>query len=205
MTTVQLQTSFLKPVPGDAAGRPRWSAGCCAWAATWCSARSWCTTPAATWPPTPPPPTRCCSRRWDSPALDYRIAFDQAPIGLVLSRHRLMSTATSELLAMFGAQREQLVGQLRGAVPQRPTSSSAPASASWPAWTPGPLCRRAGDEALDGPRRRAVLVPCLRPRARPAQPHAAGIWAFEDLSARRVLKVDFTPREREIAALLVEG
>ena len=39
----------------------------------------------------------------------------------------------------------------------------------------------------------------------PAQPHAAGIWAFEDLSAKRKLKVDFTPREREIAALLIDG
>ena len=39
----------------------------------------------------------------------------------------------------------------------------------------------------------------------PAQPHDAGIWTFEDLSARRVLKVDFTAREREIAALLVDG
>ncbi len=36
-------------------------------------------------------------------------------------------------------------------------------------------------------------------------PHAAGIWAFEDLSSRRVLKVDFTAREREIAALLIDG
>ena len=35
--------------------------------------------------------------------------------------------------------------------------------------------------------------------------HAAGIWAFEDLSSRRKLKVEFTAREREIAALLVEG
>ena len=39
----------------------------------------------------------------------------------------------------------------------------------------------------------------------PAQPHAAGIWAFEDLSARRVLKASFTPRERDIAAQLVDG
>ena len=39
----------------------------------------------------------------------------------------------------------------------------------------------------------------------PTDPHAAGIWAFEDLSSRRVLKIDFTGREREIAALLVEG
>jgi DNA-binding CsgD family transcriptional regulator len=39
----------------------------------------------------------------------------------------------------------------------------------------------------------------------PKQPHAAGIWAFEDLSSRRALKVEFTAREREIAALLIEG
>jgi DNA-binding CsgD family transcriptional regulator len=39
----------------------------------------------------------------------------------------------------------------------------------------------------------------------PLKPHAAGIWAFEDLSSRRALKVDFTAREREIAALLIEG
>jgi DNA-binding CsgD family transcriptional regulator len=37
------------------------------------------------------------------------------------------------------------------------------------------------------------------------QPHAAGIWSFEDLSSRRQLRADLTPREREIAALLIEG
>ncbi len=39
----------------------------------------------------------------------------------------------------------------------------------------------------------------------PKEPHAAGIWAFEDLSAKRQLAVDLTPREREIAALVIEG
>ena len=39
----------------------------------------------------------------------------------------------------------------------------------------------------------------------PKHPHAAGIWSFEDLSSRRALKVEFTAREREIAALLIEG
>jgi DNA-binding CsgD family transcriptional regulator len=39
----------------------------------------------------------------------------------------------------------------------------------------------------------------------PRQPHAAGIWAFEDLSSRRQLRVELTPREREIAALLIDG
>jgi PAS domain-containing protein len=43
--------------------------------------------------------------------LDYRIAFDLAPIGLVLSKDRLMQSCNLQLLAMFGATRpEQLNG-----------------------------------------------------------------------------------------------
>ncbi len=45
------------------------------------------------------------------PALDYRTAFDLAPIGLVLSRQRLMIDCNRELLAMFGARRDDIVGQ----------------------------------------------------------------------------------------------
>jgi DNA-binding CsgD family transcriptional regulator len=36
-------------------------------------------------------------------------------------------------------------------------------------------------------------------------PHASAIWTFEDISAKRPVTADLTPREREIAALLVEG
>jgi DNA-binding CsgD family transcriptional regulator len=39
----------------------------------------------------------------------------------------------------------------------------------------------------------------------PKRPHADGIWSFEDLSARRKVSAALTPREREIAALLIEG
>ena len=35
-------------------------------------------------------------------ALDYQTAFDLAPIGLVLSRHRLIVDCNQQLLAMFG-------------------------------------------------------------------------------------------------------
>ena len=38
-----------------------------------------------------------------------------------------------------------------------------------------------------------------------ASPHEAGIWSFEDLSARRPVKAELTPREREVAARLLEG
>ena len=43
--------------------------------------------------------------------LDYRTAFELAPIGLVMSRNRQMVDCNRQLLTMFGAAREQLIGQ----------------------------------------------------------------------------------------------
>jgi PAS domain S-box-containing protein len=45
------------------------------------------------------------------PTIDYRTAFEQAPIGLVLSRQRLIVDCNRHVLAMFRAQQDQLVGQ----------------------------------------------------------------------------------------------
>ncbi len=136
-------------------------------------------------------------------ALDYRTAFEQAPIGLALSRQRLVIDCNRELLAMFAATREQVVG--------RSFEALYPSSAEF---------QRTGERivaSLDARGRYAdervmrrlsgelfwchVSGRALDPKA----PHAVGIWAFEDLSSRRVLKVEFTAREREIAALLIEG
>ncbi|MBS0390784.1 MAG: helix-turn-helix domain-containing protein, partial [Proteobacteria bacterium] len=36
-------------------------------------------------------------------------------------------------------------------------------------------------------------------------PHASGIWSFEDLSAQRSVKAELTAREREVAARLLDG
>jgi DNA-binding CsgD family transcriptional regulator len=36
-------------------------------------------------------------------------------------------------------------------------------------------------------------------------PHEAGIWTFEDLSARKPVKAELTAREREVAAHLMDG
>src|SRR2546427_129135 len=43
--------------------------------------------------------------------MDYRTAFDLAPIGLVLSRDRLMVDCNQQVLAMFGAHKDELIGQ----------------------------------------------------------------------------------------------
>jgi PAS domain S-box-containing protein len=136
--------------------------------------------------------------------LDYRIAFDLAPIGLVLSKDRLIQSCNLQLLAMFGATRpEQLDGhsfELLYPTHDEFERTGARIIAS--------LDKRGfyADERIMK-RLSGELFWChVSGRALdPAHPHAAGIWSFEDLSARRRVGIELTAREREIAALLIEG
>lgn len=139
--------------------------------------------------------------------LDYRTAFDLAPVGLVISRNRLMIDCNQQLLEMFGAAREQLVGQSfellypTHAEFER-TGERITASLDNQGWYADERVMK----RVDGPQRGELFWCHVSGRALdPAQPHAAGIWSFEDLSAQRKLKADLTPREREIAALLIDG
>jgi PAS domain-containing protein len=43
--------------------------------------------------------------------VDYQLAFDLAPVGLVLSRNRSIIDCNQHLCEMFGADKAQLVGQ----------------------------------------------------------------------------------------------
>jgi len=142
-----------------------------------------------------------------SPALDYRTAFDLAPIGLVLSRNRLMVDCNQQLLAMFGAEREQLVGRsFEVLYPTHDeferTGQRIVASLDASGWYADERVMKRVDGA-----RRGELFWChvCGHALDPAAPHAAGIWSFEDLSSRRQLAVALTAREREIAALLIDG
>jgi PAS domain S-box-containing protein len=143
-------------------------------------------------------------------ALDHRSAFELAPVGLVISRQRLMLDVNRELLKMFGATREMLVGKSfellypSAAEFERTGERIAAQLDGAGRYSDERVMKRLGDAggALAG-----ELFWChVSGRALdPERPHAQGIWAFEDLSSRRVLRVEFTPREREIAALLIEG
>ncbi|HSM22278.1 MAG TPA: PAS and helix-turn-helix domain-containing protein [Rubrivivax sp.] len=143
-------------------------------------------------------------------AFDYRTAFDLAPVGLALSRQRLMVDCNRELLAMFRAEREQLIG--RSFEILYPTADEFERTGRRIAAQLDAAGRYADERVMRrlagaGSAREGELFWChVSGRALdPAQPHAAGIWAFEDLSSKRALKFELTPREREIAALLIEG
>jgi PAS domain S-box-containing protein len=137
-------------------------------------------------------------------AIDYRTAFEQAPIGLVISRDRLMVACNRQVLAMFGAQHErQLAG--RSFELLYPTHDEFERTGARIAASLDADGYYADDRIMK--RLSGELFWChVSGRALdPARPHTAGLWSFEDLSAKRRIGVALTAREREIAALLIEG
>ena len=125
----------------------------------------------------------------------------------MLSRQRQIVDCNRQLLAMFGATREQLVG--RSVEVLYPTPAEFERAGDRIVASLDKQGRYAAARVMkrfDGAARGELFWCHVTGRALdPAHPHAAGIWAFEDLSSRRKLKVEFTAREREIAALLIEG
>ncbi|GHD02371.1 LuxR family transcriptional regulator [Pseudorhodoferax aquiterrae] len=139
--------------------------------------------------------------------IDYRLAFDLAPIGLVVSRERQIVDCNRHLCEMFGAAREQLVGQsFRVLYPsadeyERTGERITPIMNAKGLYADDRIMRR-----VDGRFKGEPFWCHVTGRAfdRTA-PHAAGIWSFEDLSARRSVHASLTPREREIAAQVMQG
>lgn len=136
--------------------------------------------------------------------LDYRTAFEQAPVGLILSRNRLMVDCNRQALDMFGASTDDLVG--RSFELLYPTADEFERTGARIAASLNGQGRYADERVMKRLGNGELFWCHVSGRALdPARPHAAGIWSFEDLSARRRVGVVLTPREREIAALLIEG
>ncbi|MFT3717233.1 LuxR C-terminal-related transcriptional regulator [Pseudorhodoferax sp.] len=139
--------------------------------------------------------------------IDYRLAFDLAPIGLALSRQRVIVDCNRHLCEMFGAAREQLVGQsFRVLYPsadeyERTGARIVPIMNARGHYADDRIMRR-----LDGRLKGEPFWCHVTGRAFDRQaPHEAGIWSFEDLSARRSVQAGLTPREREVAAQVMQG
>jgi PAS domain S-box-containing protein len=139
--------------------------------------------------------------------IDYRTAFDLAPVGLVLSRQRQIMDCNQHLLDMFGATRNQLIG--RSLEVLYPTLHEFERTGERIAVQLNAQGWYADERVMKrvGGKQQGELFWChVSGRALHAkEPHAAGIWSFEDLSSRRQLRADLTPREREVAALLIDG
>ncbi len=136
-------------------------------------------------------------------AIDYRLAFDLAPIGLVLSRHRSIVDCNTRLCDMFGMSRELLIGQtFQVLYPSQQEYERTGARIA-------PILNASGNYADDRVMKRGngeTFWCHVTGRAlNRASPHESGIWTFMDLSSRRPVKAELTAREREVAASLMNG
>ena len=135
--------------------------------------------------------------------VDYRLAFELAPVGLVLSRNRTMLDCNRHVCEMFGASREVLMGQsFQVLYPsadeyERLGAHMEPILNAKGYYADNRIMKRANGE---------VFWCHVSGRAlNRADPHASGIWSFEDLSAQRPVRAELTGREREVAARLLDG
>jgi PAS domain S-box-containing protein len=135
--------------------------------------------------------------------VDYRLAFDLAPVGLCLSRNRSIVDCNQQLCEMFGWSREKLIGQSFMVLYPSPDEYERLGARM------APILNAKGHYADDRIMKRAngeVFWCHVTGRALNREaPHEAGIWAFEDLSSQRPVKAELTARKREVAARLLDG
>ena len=140
-------------------------------------------------------------------ALDYRLAFQLAPVGLILSRQRHIVDCNERVCEIFGAPREQLVGQSfrllypSAAEYERTGARITPILNAHGVYADNRVMQRVGGAHAGEPFWCHVTGRAIDRAA----PHAAGIWTFEDLSAQRPVTAPLTAREREVAAQLMQG
>jgi PAS domain S-box-containing protein len=139
--------------------------------------------------------------------VDYKLAFELAPVGLVLSKNRAIVDCNQHLCEMFGAARDQLIGQSfkvlypSAAEYERIGARLTPILNANGIYADDRIMKRVAGRFKDDTFWCHVTGRTLNRDA----PHEAGIWTFEDLSARRPVTAELTAREREVAAHLMRG
>jgi PAS domain S-box-containing protein len=136
-------------------------------------------------------------------ALDYEMIFQYAPVGMCISINRVIRHCNDAVSSMFGYAHGELDGKsFQVLYPtadefQRTGDRIIPVMNAKGVYSDERIMRRANGELfwchVSG---RAIKA---------SEPLGAGVWTFEDVSEKRPVTAELTPREREIAALLVEG
>lgn len=138
-----------------------------------------------------------------SARIDYESIFQHAPVGMCISQHRVIHACNDALADMFAYAKDALHKQSFSILYpsyvefERTGARIVPIMNAKGHYSDERIMKRADGQ----------LFWChVSGRALVADdPHAAGIWTFEDLSEKRPVTAELTPREREIAAMLVDG
>lgn len=137
------------------------------------------------------------------PNIDYEQIFLHAPVGMCVSQNRVIHACNEALAAMFAYPRAELAGKSFAVLYptldefERTGSRIVPIISAIGHYSDERIMKRANHELF--------WCHVTGHAMQLDDPHAGGIWTFEDLSKKRPVSAELTPREREIAALLVEG
>ncbi|HEX7642312.1 MAG TPA: PAS and helix-turn-helix domain-containing protein [Burkholderiaceae bacterium] len=136
-------------------------------------------------------------------AIDYQFIFQHAPLGMCISRQRVIQDCNDALARMFGYERQALVGKSFSVLYptvddfNRIGHNMLPTLHVNGCYADERIMKRASEELF-------WCHVCGNTLQRD-DPHASAIWSFEDISHKRTVSAEMTPREREIAALLIDG
>ncbi len=137
------------------------------------------------------------------PEDDIGMAFDRAPVGLCVSRQRIIRRCNDTFAVMFGLPRSAIEGaSFASLYPSSDEFEHIGAHGS-------ALMRKTGTYSDERIMRRGngELFWCHASGRSLSliDPFACAVWMFEDISSRRSVAADLTSREREIVRQLAAG
>ncbi len=140
-------------------------------------------------------------------AIDYRHAFEDSPVGQVIARNRTIVACNKVFAGIFRGSNEDIVGQT--------FERFYPTQADFESTGERVGAFLAKDRTFSDDRvMRRLNGDLFWVRVRgftytPEDAHAHTLWVFTELSAPQgaseSLRTSLTPRERDVAALLIEG
>jgi len=134
---------------------------------------------------------------------DLALSFDLAPVGLCVSRNRIIQRCNETLAAMFGYRPAELVGQSLASLYPSATEFENIGQRGYL------VMRETGryrDDRIMRHRNDRLFWCHVAGRSLDRNdPFACAVWMFEDLSEQRPVTGNLTIREREIAQFLATG
>jgi DNA-binding CsgD family transcriptional regulator len=139
----------------------------------------------------------------DPNQIDFHHIFLKSPVGMCVSNNRCILTYNHAFASIFLLTEDSLIGSSFSVLYpstaefKRTGERIAPIMNAKGVYSDDRIMKRSNQE----------LFWChVSGRAlNPSNALGEGIWTFEDLSAKRSVSANLTPREREIAAFLAEG
>ncbi len=134
---------------------------------------------------------------------DLGLVFELAPVGLCISRDRVIARCNTAFASMFGYDPQELAGQSLQMLYPSPTEFEHIGAQGWVEMQKS---RVYSDERIMRHRNGTLFWCHVAGQALERdQPFACAVWMFEDISARRTVARELTAREREIVRLLATG